>query len=211
MAQYPVQASFETAPASSGTGQQATPSIRQLNLYFQNVANDGEQDTGDVRLSGAQSQAGAFNLPRGRYRLVGQRSNWYVRSASAGGVDLLAEELLVAPGSPGVPIQLVVSNVTGALRGSVTSSGLPSPGWLYLVARTPSATPFYELVLQPEGTFYWLGPPGAYTAVVVDHQIHENLRDPDYLRRFLSAGTAVTITAGGESTVALTLDPGAKR
>ena len=205
---FPVEMVFQ----ASGTGLRpgaavaTTPNARSFNLWLQNRASDGDGEDPDAQFSGRGDASPQLRVLPGRYRLMGGRSGaWTVTSATCGPTDLLRDDLVVGPGAAGSPIRVILSNASGRLHGTVTEAGTPATGWLYLVPAEPTLTPEIEIFLQTDGTYRWTGAPGKYTAVVSDHQMHDDFRDPKFLARFSAGGRAVEVTEGGDTAADLTM------
>lgn len=143
---------FETAPtvpldihvdsttSDNGSGA-ALPNPYVLGLVLQNESQDF-----DMRMFGPTQKDGefGFRVPGpGSYRLKARNngSPWYVESATYGDRDLLRQDMVIAPGGGGLPIEVTVSNQTGTLIGTVSVHGVPGRSWIYLIATTPSLTP----------------------------------------------------------------------
>ena len=203
---FPVETSFDFAPIANGSAAPATPSVQQFNLQLRNLENEGEGFEQDARLMVKPDHSASFSAAPGRYRLTGgQSGGWYVRSASVGATDLLSDELVVAGGAAGSTIRLVIANTTGRLKGTVTTAGQPAIGWVYLVPQQPALVPYFDINVQTDGSFQWTVPAGHYVAVPSGEQVHDDFRDAAFLRKFLSTGRAVEVTAGTDSSTELTL------
>ncbi len=204
---FPLETSFEVVPVQNESSAVSTPSPQQFNLHLHNVASSEGTDP-DVRMNVKPDRSASFQVPAGRYRLGGNQSGaWYIRSATLGVTDLLTEDLVVAGGAAGSPIRLIISDASGTLKGSMTTAGQPASGWVYLIPQQASLVPYVEIYVQLDGSYQWSGPPGRYMAVPSRQQVHEDFRDPAFLRRFSAGGREVEITSGAATSADLTLVP----
>jgi hypothetical protein len=204
----PVEMVVDGASASDGS----QPNLSQLNLTLQNDKPDLDPENTTVRLSAQSGQTFAFVPPPGSYHLQA-RSNgeWYIKSAGYGASDLLQDGVVVASGSAGMPIRVIVSNQTGALQGTVKLNGAPGACWVYLISTTPSAEPVTLLRSSADGTFTSSHlPPGGYEAIAFERKHSMNYRDQASLSPFSSRVQSVTISAGDKATVDLDAVPGAE-
>jgi len=160
------------------------------------------------------------SLPPGRYWLQTYSSRGYVASATLGGVDLLREPMVVAPGSS-APIEITMRDDTAELDGTVagitapviteatSSTFTPQPprGWVYCVPAPDSPGQFQQLLISPDGKFNSPAvPPGVYRILAFARQ-QPNLpyRDPDAMRAYESKGQVVHLSAGQKASVQLQL------
>ena len=205
--EVPVEVVFDSA-ADAQTLSLPLPPARQLNLIFHSTTSDGSNGDDDSRIDERGNQQSSFQLMPGRYRLQAAASGWFVTSAQSGATNLLSDDLVIAAGSAGAMIRIAVSRTSGTIRGKVASTSPVAGDWVYLVPLEPNVTPFYASVIQPDGSYNFTALPGRYSVLAVDHALHENFRDGDFLQRFAAAGTAVTLTAGSPIQVDLPLTPG---
>lgn len=205
---YPVEVAIEFAPVANQGISASTPWPQQFNLTLRNLNNSGEGFEIDPRLTIRPDKSAQFLVPSGRYRLGGGISGpWYIRAAGNGVTNLLTDDLVVAGDAAGSSIRLIVSNASGRLKGRVTTAGQPAAGWVYLIPQQPSLTPYLEVYLQPDGTYRWSGAPGKYVAVPSAQQVHEDFRNPLFLRKFTSLGREVEIGMGADAVLDLELAP----
>jgi hypothetical protein len=197
---------------SSSTSDNAVPSLPQLNLVLENDQPNLDQEGSAVRLTAEENHTFRFLASPGSYHLLAIGSgDWYVKSVGNGASDVLQQGLVVAPGSGGTPLRVMVSNQTGSLQGTVNLNGVPSACWVYLISTTPSAEPFLTVHSNPEGVFTDSRlPPGSYEAIAFESRHSANFRDPDVLAAFASRVRSITIEAGDNATLDLDAVPSAE-
>jgi hypothetical protein len=160
------------------------------------------------------------NLPPGRYWLRASSSRGYVASATMGGVNLLREPVVVAPGSS-APIEITMRDDTAELDGTVagitapptseaTSSTFtrqPPQAWVYCVPAPDSPGQFQQIWISPDGKFNSPAmAPGVYRILAFASQ-QPNLpyRDAEAMRAYESKGQVVHLSAGQKASVQLQL------
>ena len=192
--------------ARTGATQQTLPSVMQFNLALEPMDADGTSPFNFGVRPTQRDNSTLLTAPPGVYRLTaGVAGNWYVRSATSRGSDLMREPLTVAPGSSAPPITLVVSNQTGSVQGTVKLAGAPGACWIYLVANAPALPPVIIRRSDAGGTFRITDvPPGSYRAVAFPYRHSANLEDPAVLGRFATHVGSVSVSAG--TTANLDLD-----
>ncbi|MCU1320384.1 MAG: carboxypeptidase regulatory-like protein [Acidobacteriaceae bacterium] len=196
-----------------GTNSQPTP--LQFGLSLLRVEAEGQEEDGGLRssvpLASPRNGVPSFNISPGSYRLLARGNGpWYIKSASYGTSDLLAQGLTVTPGSSSAPIRLVVSNQTGSLEASVTLLDSPAKScWVYLVATGPSVVPISNL--RCNGTNSKIESPflapGTYQAVAFEHRHPVDLTNPANLALYATHVKSVVITVGGQTTLSLSAVP----
>jgi hypothetical protein len=151
------------------------------------------------------------NLAPGRYWLRLRSSRGYVAAATMGGVDVLHEPLMVAPGSS-TPIEITMRDDTAELDGTLagfasrptmTDSSLssrfsPPQAWVYCIPLADSPGQFEQLWISPDGKFNSPAmAPGTYRVVAFKSQ-QPNLpyRDAEAMRAYQSKGQIVHLSAG---------------
>jgi hypothetical protein len=151
------------------------------------------------------------NLAPGRYWLRLRSSRGYVAAATMGGVDVLHEPWIVAPGSS-TPIEITMRDDTAELDGTLagfasrptmTDSSLssrfsPPQAWVYCIPLADSPGQFEQLWVSPEGKFNSPAmAPGTYRVVAFKSQ-QPNLpyRDAEAMRAYQNKGQVVHLSAG---------------
>ena len=155
------------------------------------------------------------DVPPGRYWLRLSASRGYVASATAGGVDLLREPLLVGSGSA-EPIEIKMRDDVAEIEGTVTpvttrnnletdpetGSRIPH-AWVYCIPQTEGAGQFQQFPVYGDGKFGGNGmAPGSYLVVAfASEQSDLAYRDPEVLKRYEFKGQVVHLVAGQTTTV----------
>jgi hypothetical protein len=194
----------------ASTSDNSQPSLQQLNLVLQNDQPDFE-DGGfaTIHLTTQGNHAFNFLASPGSYHLQARSGGeWYVKSVSDGGSDVLQQGLVVAPGAGGTPLRVMISNQTGSLQGTVKLNGAPCGCWVYLIATTPSAEPVFSLRSNSDGVFSNAHlPPGSYDAIAFERRHSANYRDPDVLAAFATHVHSIAVSAGDMATLDLDAVP----
>lgn len=204
--QSPLVLHFAPAPTvpvtlrvDSGVTSDNAPTISQLGLMLNSSSGvDTGRGQSTLRPIVGRDGTASFRVFPGSYRLVSlARSGWYILSASSGGVDLLREDLQIAPGGGSAPIVLTISNQTGSLSGSVSSSGSPQAAWVYLVPTDASATPYLSVRSSPSGAYQFTSlPQGSYRAVAFEQRLQVDMRSPQALAPYSTYVQNVTVGVG---------------
>ncbi len=168
---------------------------------------------GDDAASGAQGPLTIENVSPGHYVLQATPSGqWYVASASCGGVDLMREELAIAGGAAGCSIRVVLRNDPGSVSVTVRDSSSQLSGastqqdFLYLlpvgdlVRRELTSTP-----AAAGAAGFQSVAPGRYLVLAADHKLDIAYRDPQELRRYAAAGQEITVSPAGKTDAEVSL------
>jgi hypothetical protein len=137
----------------------------------------------------------------------------YLKSAAAGGVDVLEQGLRISSGAAPPSLEIVYSNNTGSINGDVTrEDGLPAAG--ALVVLVPDATfrkdseRYQTATTDQYGAFTMRGiPPGNYTAFAWEKIEEGAYEDPEFLKAFEKTGEPVEVGENGQKTLQLKLIP----
>ena len=193
-------------------------------LYLQMSAETADDfgPQGNVSLrppTGANDDALVLeNLAPGRYWLQLHSSRGYVAAATLGGIDVLHEPFVVAPGSS-MPLEITmrddsaeldgtVSGLTAqpALTGSTFSSGIRlSQAWVYCIPLPNSAGHFEQVWVSEDGKFISRSmAPGTYRVLAFKNQ-QPNLayRNAEAMRAYESKGQIIHLSAGQKVSVQL--------
>lgn len=143
------------------------------------------------------------DLTPGRYivEITSPNPEWYVRSAQCGGIDLLRDDLTVAPGARVPEIEVVLRDDGAGLTGTAMAGGSPARA---AVIAVPDAAPrMAKLVLAgPDGRFsFEKVAPGDYSIIAVDHPEGLEYSNPDALGPYLASAIHVTLVPNGEVNV----------
>jgi hypothetical protein len=173
------------------------------------VASLAPIDTGDstLRVAGA--------LP-GVYWLQIYQSRGYVASATSGGVDLLLNPLVVAPGGSAAPIDITLRDDAAEIDGTIEDSSndkaahLQSPA-VYCVPLPDSGGNFTQANVQanldqPIRFQCPNLPPGSYRVLAFDtQQTQLEYRNPEAMRPYESKGSTVRLTGGQKESVTVSI------
>ncbi len=193
------------------TSDNKPPTAQQLGLNFVPAdAVPGAMNLNFFMFQGGEG-SGPTLLP-GRYRLRSSASlPWFVESASLGGSDLLTQDLVVEAGSSLGPLRLVVSNLTGTLRGTVKLRGGPAECTVYLIPTSPGLAPVAVTRSNPDGSLdRGFMPPGSYRVLASEAPLNVSLSDAGVQAKFASFMQTVTIAAGETADVELEAVPAAE-
>ena len=186
---------------AAATSDNATPPVlAQFGISLQSSYPDSEIGFERAQLVTHRDAPSTLNVQPGTYRLQARNSNeWYIESAGYGASDLLRQNLVVTPGSGGIPIRLLVSNQTGSLQGTVRLNGKPASAWVYLISTTPSVSAVTTLRSNADGTLMQPHlPPGNYQAIAFERRHSVDFADPATIAPFAAQVQSVSITAGNK-------------
>ena len=143
------------------------------------------------------------NVQPGRYAVMAQPFRGYIASMKCGGVDLLAQPLVVHGGTmPPIEILLLDNSATvsGALTGLDSSASSPSTRTQYYVLLFSTDGAGRQVVgfqQQPGKYAAYNVPPGAYRAFAFTGQMPQlPYREPDGLSALDGKGQTLTVAAG---------------
>jgi hypothetical protein len=161
------------------------------------------------------------NLAPGRYRLRFSSSRGYVAAATMGGVDLLHEALVVAPGST-APIEVKMRDDTAEIDGTLmgltagSAAGAEPPlthAYVYCVPLPDSPGEFQQLgVSFPEGKFTsQTMVPGIYRVVAFRNpQSNLPYRDAEAMKAYEVMGQVVHLSPGQKTDVQVQMISGSE-
>jgi hypothetical protein len=182
--------------------------VQQLGVFLQRLNAAVSLRTENASPASRRGGSVEFTLLPGVYRLRTQGySQWYVESATAGGTDLLTQDLVVDGGSSSLPLRLVVNNQMATLKGTTKLGGQASSSYVSLIASTPSATPLIDTRSGADGRFSRGIPPGSYRVVASEARLNLDLSDPAVQKQLAPYMKAVTIAAGETESVELDAMP----
>ncbi len=214
-ASLPIEVSIDPASSPQGASVHGAlqlantnlqlPGVQQFNLFLHNLGETSDGFNQDIPARAREDKLYEFRAPPGRYRLTGNAGgNWYVESATYGGVtDLLTSDIVIGPGSAGAPIRVVANNQRGSLHGRVDLDTTRTSAWVYLLPKKPVLAPPNPLLVLADGSFYISVPAGSYSAVAFDHRLQEDLRDPEVLAKLTAGARTVEVAVDAESTIEL--------
>jgi hypothetical protein len=140
-------------------------------------------------------------------------STCYLKSATAGGVDIPQQGLRISSGGAPSSIEIVYSSNTGSVAGVVTrNDDLPAAGALVVLVPDPPVRKdfdrYQKVTTDQYGAFTMRGiPPGNYTAFAWEKIEEGAYEDPEFLRAFEKTGEPVEVEENGKTTLQLKLIP----
>jgi hypothetical protein len=197
--------SIEMIADSPVTSDNQPPTVQQLGAFFARTNAGASLARQNVYLAQTRDTTPRVTLLPGSYRLRAQSSEqWYIRSATLGGTDLLAQDLAVDEGGSALPLRLVVSDQTGSVKATVKLGGHPAGAWVYLVATAPSATPVISSRSGADGTLSHSNiPPGDYRVIALEARNSVNLTDPAVVEQYATYVKSISVAAGETADVDL--------
>jgi hypothetical protein len=154
------------------------------------------------------------NVAPGRYWVRVNSSRGYAASVSSGGVDLLREPLLVAPGGSAAPIEITMRDDMASFDGTVEGANpqlasLGSPGtaapqfsgplaYVYCVPQPDSPGQFAQVWVSPDGKINSQQiVPGVYRILAFKHPQNDlEYRNAEAMRAYESKGQLVRLIGG---------------
>jgi hypothetical protein len=199
----PVQVIVDSVtPASTSDAMIDTspPSPQQLGLFLHSSDPTPSLRQPDYPVQLGSNEPAGFRAPPGHYRIYARSGGpWYVKSISMGGTDLLSQDFVVAAGTAGEVVQVVVSNQTAVLTGVLKLDGKPASATIWLISNDASASPLIELRSSTEGNFNRAHlAPGSYLAMGFESSPSGNLLDPA-VQAIYAAYTKAFQVAPGET------------
>jgi Carboxypeptidase regulatory-like domain len=159
----------------------------------------------DSALIGSSDEDGKFTIDgvhTGHYRVHVQAFGGYVASLVSGTTDLSkGAELVIGPGTPPEPLEVVLRSDGGSIAGTIDESAkLANGAWVVLA---PAVGGEAESAIVSLGKFEFQGlAPGDYQVYLFKDMENIEYRNPEVLRG-LRGGESVHVTAGGQTTVTL--------
>lgn len=186
-----------------------------LNIGFE-PAEDFGNTMGVMQRPPAGAEDGSLvfeNAAPGRYFLRFYPARGYVAAATAGGVDLLHQALVVEGGS-NVPVEVVMRDDFAEVDGTVGGGGSSgesatnsrtSATWIYCVPLPDSSGQAQQIQTDSEGHF---GPlplaPGTYRIMAFAKQTGEiPFRDAEAMKAYEGKGQVIQLTGGQKASVQL--------
>jgi hypothetical protein len=216
--ELPVEVAIDPASGSAAAGSTAVTEtgpdpgsasfVQQLGIFLERMDPGVNLRSENVSPASRRSGQLGFSLLPGVYRLRSQGySQWYVESATAGGTDLLTQNLAVDGGSSPVPLRLVVNNQMAPVKGTAKLGGQAAESYVSLVATTPSTIPMISTRSAADGSFSRNIPPGTYQALASETRLNMNLSDPAVQKQLAPYMKAVTVAAGETESIDLDAMP----
>jgi len=166
-----------------------------------------QQFTAAIRLPNDESSFAFDNVPPGTYTIdFNPTEDLYVASAKYGSVDLLSENLVVTQSANQDPIEIVLRDDGGRLKGSITDNGHPAHGTLLILP--DHGKPFIAMEQAAgDSTDFALRQmrPGSYLVMAFDSLNNLEYSDLDALEPYLAHATRVDLTSGQETSISVEL------
>jgi hypothetical protein len=202
----PVHIQFENAAASSGTdaGHVAVHLVpREPNIFNVGGWSRSQDVNGTIEIS----------IPRimpGRYKAEVQSSgDVYVSSLRAGSSDLSRDDLIIAAGSEPPALDVVMSGGAATLRGTLKSNDAPVRGWILVLPDDASASAPVAKAVNGAFTVGGLAP-GKYHVYGFPSVAGLEYRNPEVMRNYESASTAVSLGQNDAKEIAVVLIAGGR-
>jgi len=163
-----------------------------------------------------ESSLEVAEVPPGIYAVqVFPNGSYYVQSARSGSLNLLEQNLTVAPGSSVEPIEIVLRDDFASLEGSVTADagndsatviaipegGQPQMRGVDLSRPTPSVDPSHAAAVFEMGQLA----PGNYKILAVDRPDDFEYGNPEVLRKYLNKAREIALVANQQAKIELEL------
>lgn len=155
------------------------------------------------------------NIEPGRYTaVIDSRESWYVASAEYGQTNLLTDDLVLAPGSPPLPINVVLRNDSASVTGTVTvPDGFTTQVTIVAVPQrsskgAPGITYWYpprDKSTQPPEFHLDSLAPGDYELFAFDRADGIEYTNRDVIQSYESMATQVTLAPSQRAKIALQL------
>jgi protocatechuate 3,4-dioxygenase beta subunit len=155
------------------------------------------------------------NIPPGKFRInvAGFPPQYYLKSASLDGADVLENGLTLTAGEPPGTLDLFLSLDGGSIQGTVLNEdGKPVEGAVVALIPDPPRRDRQDLYssvrTDPNGLFKLPGlAPGDYKLFVWEDLEHNSFEDPDFIRLFEDRGKEVEVRAREQQQVQLQVIP----
>jgi protocatechuate 3,4-dioxygenase beta subunit len=184
---------------------QVTVAIEPLHMEFTFLGASQATPKPDGSFTLSEIGDGTYSV-----QVYSKCSECYLKSATANGVDLLAQGLTVAAGGTTNAMDLVYSSNTGKAAGTVTGADdLPVPGaYVMLVNETTlredKGRSWHTATTDQYGNFEVTGvPPGNYKALAWRKSDPDADSDPDSLGPFLEHAESVDVSVGSTARLSL--------
>jgi len=146
------------------------------------------------------------NLEPGAYKAqVRPNGPWYVESARCGQTNLLTQELVVASGGLGQPIEVVLRDDFATLEATVSSDGHPAPATVLPIPEN-SPTAATTVFANDAGNLPKMSlAPGEYRVFAFDRTEGLEYANPEAMRPYLSKAQFIRLAPNGKATIHLEL------
>jgi hypothetical protein len=149
------------------------------------------------------------NIPAGVYSVeVAPNGPYYVQSVRSGPVDLLEQNLTVAPGGSNQPIEIVLRDDFATLEGSLTFSAESESATIIMisansVAEAPQRRNIVGVTNKAPSFQIPQLAPGEYKLLAVDNPDELEYANPEVVRKYLSKARDVSLVPNQKAKVEL--------
>jgi hypothetical protein len=186
----------------------STDSTVTHRVYVELVAKEFPQSSRGDQVPGATENgetkpAAIEDVPPGTYSVeASSQFPGYIAELRCGSVDLLRDDLTIAPGASSPAIQVTVRDDGAELDGTVTQNGRPiSAGIVVYSVDYPKRS---IATLADQGSFSVPNiPPGTYQVFAASNANELEFTNPVAMEKFLAHATSVTLGRRDKSTVQL--------
>jgi len=201
--QNPAQEAYGPAQSFSsgiGRGQLFYGPVRLISRvppYQQYLANRERQD-GPAVIRGLEP--GTSDVE------VDSNSTSYVASVTCGGVNLLAQPLVISPGGDPQPIEVMLRDDGASLNGTVQSADGTRPGLVLMVPDGDTQIPPRQVWVDGSGKFQATSiSPGSYEVLAFDRLDGIEFRNREVLSSYVSHAAHVTLSPEQQAKVTVDL------
>lgn len=170
--------------------------IVNVTLESKDTFSRGGDFNSSYRMIGDLPQLEIANVEPGRYSAIFNTigGSWYVQSAQSGSVDLLREDLVINPGAPPPPIEVVIRNDSAMISGRVAGD---TPSTMYALLLVPDDAPSRtrRMMVLPQGQFNFVVAPGDYFVLALDHADNLEYTNPEVLSPYLAHAQHISVRA----------------
>ena len=201
MTNIPVEFSTETGPAGAERSVRTENDIPGFAISLFSTRSVPGQTNWWTR------PTGIMNVTPGVYTLqIDAYTEWWVKSAKRGGIDLLSDDLAVVDGAQ-APIEITVRNDGAIVSGTVTPPGNVG----VFVVQQRGKKNFVKMAMAEQGNFTIAGvPPGDYDVVAIERGEQIEYMNPEVLNPYLASAEHISVARNGRSTVNLNAVPRGK-
>jgi hypothetical protein len=170
--------------------------FKSAQLHFESF-EDGDEASTEIKADGrftAKLEPLQWSLA-----VTGVPRNAFIKSARAGGTDVLESGMNLTAGAPAGGLEIVLSAAGAQVEGAVfDASERPARGATVVLAPEPRLRVhgrlFHEASTDKDGRFAFRGiAPGEYKLFAWDDVAGEAYRDPDFLRDYEGRGQKIVV------------------
>ena len=154
------------------------------------------------------AEATISNVMPGHYRVeVQQVAQYYISSVRSGDIDLMREDLVIAPGSQPAPIQVVLHGSPASLRGTVKAGDRQIRAFVLVLPDGDSADEPRQAFTAGQFSFSSLAP-GSYHVYAFPSLNEIEYKNPEAMRRYADRATQVTLSENESKDITVNLITG---